>query len=103
MQKPGKDVIRLIVQGKQNEILASSTQTVDQTLIIIPDSYQMYEFEPGQEESFLLIDSGEIDPEHVLVYGSQSHVNWSSEMKITRVNRTFQPSSSLFLQADIEM
>ena len=102
-QMPGKDAVRLMVQRKRNEILASPAQPVNLASIIIPDSFRMYEFAPRQNENFLLIDSGAGDPDRILVFGRQSHVNWSFQMKKIYVDGTFRSAPSLFSQVYVIM
>jgi hypothetical protein len=100
---PTKDAIRLMVQRKRNKILAAPAQSVDLASIIIPEAYQVYEFAPGQNEDFLLIDSGEGDARRILIFGRQSHISWSSQMKRIYVDGTFRSAPSLFSQVYIIM
>lgn len=102
-QMPTKDAIRLMIQRKRNKFLAAPSQPTDLASIIIPEDYKVYEFAPGKHEDFLLIDSGEGDPRRILIFGRQSHISWSSQMKMIYVDGTFRSAPSLFSQVYIIM
>jgi len=53
--------------------------------LVIPDSFRQYE---GEE--FLLIDTGADDSSRILVFGRQSHENWSAQVKQLYMDGTFK-------------
>jgi hypothetical protein len=66
--------------------------------IILPDEYCSYEFLPGHNERFLLVDSGVGDPDRILIFGRESVREWIGLVPKTCVDGTFGLAPALFEQ-----
>uniref|UniRef100_A0A915DDP8 MULE transposase domain-containing protein n=1 Tax=Ditylenchus dipsaci TaxID=166011 RepID=A0A915DDP8_9BILA len=66
--------------------------------IDIPRESLMYTDGAGREQLFLLGDSGRDDPERILLFGKERHIDWSEEMKVMYVDGSFQITPPPFYQ-----
>lgn len=98
-----KDASRKMIQRKRKTVGAAPPLPASRECISIPDLYKIYKSAPGQNEGFLLHDSGEGDANRILIFGKESHINWSHQMKKLYVDGTFTLAPLLFSQVYVVM
>lgn len=98
-----KHSARMIIQRKRKTLTAAPVLPITRETIIIPEAYRSYESTEGQREGFLLYDSGEEDVNRILIFGKQSHIQWSHQMKKLYVDGTFSLAPLLFAQVYVVM
>ena len=97
------DALKKIIQRKRVVVQAAPAQPADLTSLVIPEIYQTYELTPGQEEKFLLIDTGMGDTSRILIFGRHSTINWAHQMERVYVDGTFRIAPTLFSQVYVIM
>jgi hypothetical protein len=102
---PKKDAVRKLIQRRRNKTLQFPSQPTDRASLIIPEAYQMYTWQPGVEERFLLWDSGDIeqDDNRILIFGRFSHATWCDRMERLFVDGTFSLAPAIFSQVYVIM
>lgn len=97
-QLPTRDAARKTIQRvrRQNAIFPPTPNSLAE--LVIPDRYTKYEANEGQEELFLLGDTGPDDQNRILLFGRDSYRAWSNEMDEVFMDGTFTLSPPLFEQ-----
>lgn len=102
-QLPSRDASRKMIQRKRNESDTFVTQPVSLESLVIPESFQRYEYAPGQSEQFLLSDSEVGNANRILMFGRESHGEWIHHTSCLYVDGTFSLAPPLFSQVFVIM
>jgi len=78
----------------QNE--APLPTPTDLASLVVPDQYKFYHPSPDVDELFLLGDSGQADPNRVIIFGRDNHRSWVQHMVF--IDGTFTLAPPLFSQ-----
>lgn len=95
---PNSEATRKMIQRARNQLHNAPHNPESLQALVIPDDFQLYEPTPGNEERFLLKDTGRQDPDRILVFGRASHVIWTHLMDQIFIDGTFSLSPPLFKQ-----
>lgn len=95
---PNRDAIRKLIQRKRIDIHAPTINITNLSSIQIPPSLQFYTSTPEAQERFLLIDSGQDDPNRFLVFGKASNIQWAHQMSKVYMDGTFKTTPAPFSQ-----
>uniref|UniRef100_A0A915CSV9 MULE transposase domain-containing protein n=1 Tax=Ditylenchus dipsaci TaxID=166011 RepID=A0A915CSV9_9BILA len=71
--------------------------------INIPIDCQRYVDADGNEEMFLLGDSGTDDAQRILIFGRQKHIEWSHEIYVVYMDGSFRITPAPYYQAGFEV
>jgi hypothetical protein len=102
-QLPSKDAARKMIQRRRRAGGHAITQPLTLCDLDIPESYTVYESAPGHLERFLLHDTGTSDANRVLMFGRESHADWTHHVKRLYVDGTFSLAPPLFAQVFVVM
>ena len=97
-QMPKKDANRKVIQRIINQLAMAPANPKNLSELIIPDEYRSYEPVPGQQELFVLGDTGQDDANRILLFGRESHLRWSHQMDEVFMDGTFSLAPPLFEQ-----
>ena len=97
-QMPGNDAMKKAINRRRWDKEGAPAQPTNLQTIIIPDSFKTYEISAGQEESFLLFDSGADVMRRILIFGRESNALWCYFMEHVYVDGTFRICPQLFKQ-----
>uniref|UniRef100_A0A914LAE5 MULE transposase domain-containing protein n=1 Tax=Meloidogyne incognita TaxID=6306 RepID=A0A914LAE5_MELIC len=99
---PNKAATKKIVKRAKVKENAPPPMPLNIAQLQIPESYQNYQRSEGNEEQFLLADSGIYEDngqmQRILIFGRASHVNWAKDMIEVFADGTFVISPPLFQQ-----
>ncbi|KHJ43200.1 hypothetical protein D918_06767 [Trichuris suis] len=98
-QMPSNYALRQAIRRRRRAVEAAPPPPISVASTVIPEAYQTY----GDQERFLLYDSGLGDEERILVFGRQSAGDWSSRMKNILTDGTFRIAPPRFAQAYVIM
>ena len=98
MQFPSNPTLTKVTNRARKTGASAPTEPSHRKLIRIPNAYTIYEAKPGQQESFLLADSGYLDQESILIFGRDSARNWLTHVNRIFVDGTFSMTPNLFGQ-----
>ncbi|KFD65998.1 hypothetical protein M514_03176 [Trichuris suis] len=98
-QMPSNYALRQAIRRRRRAVEAAPPPPISVASTVIPEAYQTY----GDQERFLLYDSGLGDEERILVFGRQSAGDWSSRMKNILADGTFRIAPPRFAQAYVIM
>lgn len=95
-QLPSNYIITKSIQRARNEVNQAPPDPQVRTDLIIPQAYQMYD-----NQKFLLADTGIEDPNRILVFGRQSHGEWSNQVEKLYMDGMFKVGfRKLFLNSN---
>lgn len=100
---PNRSALRKLVQRRRIETNAPTQNITDLNSINIPETLKMYELSSGQSEIFQLIDTGPNDHNRILVFGRESHRQWSHQMQRVYVDGSFAITPLPFRQVYVIM
>lgn len=100
---PNKSATDKVIHRSRNAADAAPAHPIDRASIVIPDSYQEYEYDSEHFENFLLADSGVGDMERILIFGRGTVQNWIGRVQKIYVDGTFSLAPSLFSQVFVIM
>ena len=98
MQFPCYPTLAKVINRARKADSSAPTEPSHRKLIRIPEAYTIYAPQPGQQESFLLADSGYLDQERILIFGRDSARNWLAHVDRIFVDGTFSITPDLFEQ-----
>ncbi|KFD49108.1 hypothetical protein M513_10050 [Trichuris suis] len=98
-QMPSSSALRQAIRRRRRAVEAAPPLPISAASMIIPEAYQTY----GDQERFLLYDSGLGDEQRVLIFGRQSAGEWSSRMKNIHADGTFRIAPRQFAQVYVIM
>ncbi|CDW54901.1 MULE and FLYWCH domain containing protein [Trichuris trichiura] len=98
-QMPSNCALRQAIRRRRKAVEAAPPMPVGVASVVIPKDYQTY----GDQERFLLFDSGLGDEQRILVFGRQSAGQWSSQMKHIVADGTFRIAPPEFAQVYVIM
>ena len=87
-----------IIQRERNRQGISPCSFESRADIRIPEEFCIYEDVPGETERFLLKDSGDDDPDRILIFGRESVASWIRGVRKVYVDGTFSLAPELFAQ-----
>jgi len=96
-QMPSISAAKTLIQRARAQNEAPLTTPSDLASLVL-DPYKFYHPSPDVYELFLLGDSGQADPNRVMIFGRDNHRNWVQDMDRVFIDGTFPLASTLFSQ-----
>ena len=76
-QVPSISATKMLIQRARAQNEATMPIPTDLAPLVVPDQYkEFYHPSPDVDELFLLGDSGQADPNGVMIFGRDNHRNW---------------------------
>lgn len=97
-QMPNKDAARKLIQRVRNRNSMAPPAPKDLAELEILERYKLYKTTEGQDELFLLGDTGREDLNRILLFGRESYRTWTHLMSEVFMDGTFSLSPPLFEQ-----
>uniref|UniRef100_A0A915DYF7 Uncharacterized protein n=1 Tax=Ditylenchus dipsaci TaxID=166011 RepID=A0A915DYF7_9BILA len=66
--------------------------------LTFPEASKKYTDAAGQEQLFVLKDSGQEDPTRIVLFGKERNIDWSADMKVTYWDGSFSMTPAPFYQ-----
>lgn len=95
---PSQQALKKVIQRKRTKIEHNPAQPENLADLVIPLNYSKYE-----NECFLLYDSKQDDTKRFLIFGRESHQNWSQTMKNIYMDGSFRITPKPFTQVYVIM
>jgi len=97
-QMPSISATKKLIQRARDQNEAPLPPPADLASLVVPDQYKFYHPSPDVYELFLLGNSGQADPNHVMIFGRDNHRNWVQDMDRVFMDSTFALAPPLFSQ-----
>jgi len=88
-QMPSIPAPKKLIQRARAQNEAPLLTPTDLASLVVPDQYKFYHPSPDLDELLLLGDSGQADPNRVMIYGRDNHRNWVQDMDRVFIDRKF--------------
>jgi len=97
-QMPSISATKKLIQRARAQNEAPLPTPADLASLVVPDQYKFYHTSPDVNELFLLGDSGQADPNRVMIFGRDNHRNWVQDMDRVFIDDAFTLAPPLFSQ-----
>jgi len=95
---PNISATERLIQRARDQNEAPLPTPTDLASFVVPDQYKFYHPSLEVDELFLLGDSGQVDPNRVMIFGRYNHRNWVQDMDHVFIDGTFTLAPPLFSQ-----
>jgi len=95
---PNISATKKFIQRAQAQNEAPLPTPADLASLLVPDQYKFYHPSTDVDELFPLGDSGQADPNRVMIFGRDNHRNWVQDMDRVFIDGTFTLAPQLFSQ-----
>jgi len=97
-QMPSISATKKLIQRARAQNEAPLPTPADLASLVVPDQYKFYHPSLVVDELFLLGNSGQADPNRVMIFGRDNHRNWVRDMDRVFIDGTFTLAPPLFSQ-----
>jgi len=97
-QMPSISATKKLIQRARDHNEAPLPTPADLESLVVPDQYKFYHPSPDVYELFLLGNSGQADPNRVMMFERDNHRNWVQDMDRIFIDGTFTLAPPLFSQ-----
>ena len=95
---PSISATKKLIQRARVQNEATLPTPSDLASLVVPDQYKSYHPSPDVYELFLLGDSGQADPNRVMIFRRDNHRNWVQDIDRVFIGGTFTLAPPLFSQ-----